>query len=389
MFTALRNSTVWIVIASLGLLPTFGNAAPVPAEKPKDIDLVVCLDTSGSMNGLIDSAKIKLWDIVNELAKVKPTPNLRVALYAYGSPSFGADSGYVHKECDLTNDLDEVYSKLTALRISGGDEYVARVSQAALKQQKWCESPNALKIIFVCGNEAVDQDKIVHLNDVAQLARKQGTIINTIYCGTATHHDAAGWRDFAIKAGGAYAHIDMNKATHDPVAGMKTPFDEKLLVLNAGLNKTYVAFGARGAEKVQQQAAQDKAAAGAAPGAALARAETKANALYKNSTWDLVDRMKEEKDFDLSKVKEEDLCEDLKKLKPEERMPYLKKKAEERGVIQKENNELSGKRAKFLDDERKKLPKAEGDKALDEALKGMIRDQATSKGFELPKDEKK
>ena len=42
------------------------------------------------MNGLIDSAKNKLWDIVNELAKAKPTPNLRVALYSYGHTTYDA-----------------------------------------------------------------------------------------------------------------------------------------------------------------------------------------------------------------------------------------------------------------------------------------------------------
>ena len=62
-----------------------GQAAVQPAASPasdkpaapaegKAIDLVICLDVSGSMDGLIDSAKIRLWDIVNELARIKPTP---------------------------------------------------------------------------------------------------------------------------------------------------------------------------------------------------------------------------------------------------------------------------------------------------------------------------
>ena len=76
-----------LAVAALLLAPLTASASPPVAEKPKAIDLVVCLDVSGSMNGLIDSAKIKLWDVVNELARVKPTPNLRVALYSYGSPA--------------------------------------------------------------------------------------------------------------------------------------------------------------------------------------------------------------------------------------------------------------------------------------------------------------
>jgi hypothetical protein len=90
-----------------------------------------------------------------------------------------------------------------------------------------------------------------------------------------------------------------------------------------------------------------------------------------------------EKDFDLSKIKEEDLCEDLKKLKPEERLPYLKKKAEERAELQKKIAALSAQRQKKIDEELAKKPKSDADKALDEAFKGVIRDQAKAKGFEV------
>ena len=281
-----------------------------------------------------------------------------------------------------------MYAKLNALTINGGEEYVARVSQAALKEQKWAVAPNALRLIFVCGNEPVDQDKAVKLADVATLAKSHGVIINTIFCGPAQHVDAAGWRDFSIQTSGSYANIDQNQAKNDLASNIKSPFDEKLLKLNGDLNKTYVAYGEKGKASAEKQVAQDTAAAANAPGAALGRAESKANPLYNNSTWDLIDKMKDDAKFDLSKLKEADLPECLKTLKPEERMPYLKKKADERTAIQKEINDLSGKRGKFIDDERKKLPKLAGEKSLDDALKGMIREQAKAKGFEVPVVEK-
>src|SRR6476660_6836209 len=61
-----------------------------PTEKRADIDLALCLDTSNSMDGLIDAAKQKLWDLVNTLARARPTPNLRVALYSYGNTHYDA-----------------------------------------------------------------------------------------------------------------------------------------------------------------------------------------------------------------------------------------------------------------------------------------------------------
>src|SRR5205814_5824944 len=167
-----------LAIAAVPLIPASTLAQDKPpavpdAAKPADgkaIDLVLCLDVSSSMNGLIDSAKIKLWDIVNEMARLKPTPNLRVALYSYGHTSYPADKGWVRKDIDLTADLDNVYKALNALTINGGTEYVARVTRDALTEQKWSTDPAALKIIFVCGNEPADQDKQVTLDEVAALA---------------------------------------------------------------------------------------------------------------------------------------------------------------------------------------------------------------------------
>src|SRR6266542_6074105 len=96
----------WTILA----LPALADDSKV--AKPKPIDVVICLDTSNSMDGLIGSAKKKLWDIVNDLAKAKPTPQLRVALYSYGNDTYDSKTGWVRKDVDLTNDLDKVSEKL-------------------------------------------------------------------------------------------------------------------------------------------------------------------------------------------------------------------------------------------------------------------------------------
>lgn len=353
--------------------------------KPKDVDLVVCLDVSGSMNGLIDSAKIRLWSIVNELAKMKPTPNLRVSLYSYGHSTYSASSGWVRKELDLTTDLDEVYSKLNALTINGGEEYVARVTRAALVEQKWTASKNSLKLIFTCGNEPADQDKSVHLHDVANLAKELGVIVNTIYCGAARSSEADGWAAFAAKCGGKYATIDQNRVRAIP--HVESPYDKEIFSRNEKLNTTYVAFGGAGKKGAENQAKQDQNAAANAPAAGLERASAKAGAAYRNEGWDLVDKLKQDPKFDLTKLKDEELCDEMKKLKPEDRLAYVQKKGEEREKLKKEIGELSTKRQKHVEEELKKLPKDAGEAALDDALRTIIREQAKEKGFAV--DEKK
>jgi hypothetical protein len=392
-----RRAAACVVVAALAAavavpLPAARADEPKPAAPQKSIDLVLCLDVSNSMNGLIDSAKIRLWDIVNELARLKPTPKLRVALYSYGHSTYPASNGWVRKDADLTEDLDELYRVLNALTINGGTEYVARVTRAALTEQKWTEDPGSLKLIFVCGNEPADQDKQVTLDEVAAQAKKQGVIVNTIYCKYGRDAEIPGWEAFAEQCGGRHINIDQNRAVHAVV--VKTEYDAEILKLDAEVSKTYVPYGKGGDAKKDNQLAQDRNAAkaapsapGSAPAAALGRAEFKAGGMYRNSTWDLVDRMKE-KDFDLSKIPEDELCEEMRKLKPEERLAYLKKKAEERAELQKKIGELSAKRAKKVAEEQAKQPKAPADKALDEAVKGTVRDQAKAKGFETPEEKK-
>jgi hypothetical protein len=395
--TAARAGVV--ALAAVVALPLRADE-PKPAAPPKPadikaegrpIDLVICLDVSGSMDGLIASAKIQLWNVVNELARIKPTPNLRVGLYTYGATRYDPKAGWVHKDVDLTEDLDDVYKALNALTTGGGEEYVARVTKAALDEQKWSADTDALKIIFVCGNEPVDQDKHVPLDDVAAQAKKAGVVVNTVYCKWNHDNEIAGWEAFARSCGGRHVNIDQNRAARQAVA--KTEFDDRIIKLGEELNKTYVAYGKDGKDKAENQLKQDANARGAgggkgaAPAAAVERSVTKAGALYRNGAWDLVDKMKE-KDFDITKVKDEDLCDDLKKLKPEERLPFLKKKAEERAELQKQIADLSARRQKKIDEELAKKPKTDTEKALDDAFKGVIRDQAKAKGFDVAPEKK-
>jgi hypothetical protein len=207
-------------------------------------------------------------------------------------------------------------------------------------------------------------------------------IINTIYCTwpRAVPGEIEGWESFAKKAEGRFAKIDMKKGT----VAITTPHDKKLEELSAQLNKTYLAYGKKEVREYKSgnQAAQD-ANAKKAPGAAPARAASKASALYRSSDWDLVDRLKDDPKFDITKIPEDELCEELRKLKPEERVAVVKKKLAERDAIQKEIAEVSKKRSEYIKEEMKKNDKL-GDKAFDEAVRGALRDQARKKKFTIP-----
>jgi hypothetical protein len=353
--------------------PDAVRPAPEP-EQPRAIDLVIGLDTSGSMEGLIHAARQKIWSVVSQLATAKPTPTLRVALLTYGSPG-DAEAGYVVVQTDFTTDLDLVSERLFALTTNGGDEYVARVVKDALDRLTWTPGDDAARILFVAGNEGASQDPLHRFQDQAQRAVARGVVVNAIYCGGADDADATGYRELAALGRGRYASIDHNAGT----VIVQTPFDEELARLSAEINATYVAYGERAKEARERQTAQDENASGAGAPAAAERAAAKASDLYDNAGWDLVDRMDEE-GFDLAKIPVEQLPEDMRPMTLEQRAAHLKAKKAERARIQERIRELDAKRTAYVTAEMSKQ-ELDDTKALDRALRDAIREQAEKKGF--------
>jgi hypothetical protein len=380
--TKLLGASLVVALAAL-IAPTAHTqpaAAPVAAPKAKNIDVAICLDISNSMDGLIDSAKNKLWDIVNELAKIKPTPNLRVALYTYGHNDYDPKIGWIKKNLDLTTDLDKLYETLFTLKTRGGTEYVTRVCRDAVRDLKWSDDKDALKLIFVCGNEPASQDPVVKLKEAADFAISKGVIINPIYCGNPDDNDARDWREFAGLCGGRFAAIDQNKSR----VAIATPVDKELAELGAKLNTTYVCYGKDGMAKGQNQITQTANAEKQGKDVAAARTYSQANGIYKCEDWDLVDRMKADPKLDISKIPEDELSPELKKLKPAERVTYVKDMATKREALQKQVLDLEKQRQAFIAEELKRNPNPSA-QAFDAAVKETLRVQAKSKGIEIPR----
>lgn len=364
----MRRTILFAALAAA--LPALAKEVPVPT-----VDVAICLDTSGSMDGLLESAKLRLWAIVNELARAKPTPVLRVALFQYGNNGLTPESGWVRMESPLTTDLDALYAKLTPLSTNGGDEYVARVVREATRGLDWAASSGGLKLILVAGNEAATQDPQFTNAQVFKEAISKGIQVNTIFCGSPTDPVAAGWRDAAALADGQYACIDQQAGA----VAMSTPYDKKLAELSGEMNRTYVAYGDRGREGAEKQERADALSSNAAPEAAAQRAQAKSSGLYRNSEWDLVDAC-DDKDFDLSKVKDEALPEEMRMLDLAGRKAYLEKKTDERRKLQEEVQKLSREREAYVEAERKKQA-GKGAQGFDEAVRGAIRAQAERKGM--------
>jgi len=127
------------------------------------IKVALLLDTSNSMDGLIDQAKAQLWEIVNELSYAKcknARPNLEIALYEYGNDDLNSREGYLRKILAFTDDLDDVSKELFSLTTNGGSEYCGMVIQASLNQLDWGNNADDLKMIFIAGNEPFTQGNV-------------------------------------------------------------------------------------------------------------------------------------------------------------------------------------------------------------------------------------
>ncbi len=339
---------------------------PVVVDPPaaRDVDIVLCLDTSNSMDDLIDSARARLWDVVNEVAEVEPEANLRVGLLSYGTPSAGGEAtGFVVLQTELTSDLDELYNTLWALTTNGGDEYVGWVLDDALERMPWSTSDDAARLVFVAGNESALQgskDPIA----IAKAAHERGFRINTLYAGDQRRGVGEHWDDVAEAGAGTFTAISLQ----DGLLQVQTPHDAEIQRLNDELNATYVPFGRQGAAKKARQEAQDRNAQHLGIGSATTRALAKGTAMYKNADWDLVDAV-EQGEVELAEVPIEALPAPMQSMTEPERAAYVTEQAAKREAIKQR---LLGAKDAREEWTRENVEAGDG---LGEKMKGIVAEQ--------------
>ncbi|WP_284650830.1 vWA domain-containing protein [Flavobacterium terrisoli] len=370
-----------LVAVSLTLLScNQSNAKPVEkaktsTEETTKIQVALLLDTSNSMDGLIEQAKSRLWNIVNTLTTLKyegKTPNIEIALYEYGNDNLSGQTNFIRQVTPLTTDLDLISEKLFALRTNGGNEYCGAVIQDATKQLKWDDGRDNMKLLYIAGNEGFNQGGIDYKEALAT-ALQQKIYVNTIYCGDQASGIRLLWKDGADKGQGKYFNIDSNAA----VQYINTPYDVEITKCNDKINTTYIGYGSKGESKKMNQATQDKNAESVSYANKTERSISKTKMVYKNDDWDLVDKVKQDKDAVL-KLKKEELPKEYQNKTKEEIQKIVVEKTAEREKIQKEIAVLAKKRQEYIDAEAKKT-KTKDD--LGDAIGKSIVSLAKTKGY--------
>ncbi len=368
-FNAEPNKNLALTASSKAQHQNFVSNSP----SKQYIKVALLLDTSNSMDGLIDQAKAQLWEIVNELSYAKckgQTPNLQIALFEYGNDGLSKRNEYIRKILSFTQDLDEVSKELFSLTTNGGSEYCGSVIQKSLDKLDWGNNADDLKMIFIAGNEPFTQGPINYLDAITNAVEKDVTV-NTIFCGNHQLGISGMWQDGAVKANGEYMSINQNKQT----VYIPTPYDDIILQLNNQLNNTYIVYGSSGRKKWENQKAQDENAIGYSKGIAVSRTVAKSGKMYNNNTWDLVDAEAEE-DFDYSSLKQKDLPKVLQGKSQREIQKYIEKQREKRKEITSKINELNQKRKKYIEEN-----KTEASNELESVMLKAIKKQALKRNY--------
>src|SRR6267378_6675912 len=103
-----------MTLLALTLAVTAVSSAPtrMTQARPPRVEVAFVLDTTGSMGGLIDGAKRRIWSIARRIGEGRPRPDLRIALVAYRD----IGDAYVTRTYDFTGDMDEVFGHLSDFR---------------------------------------------------------------------------------------------------------------------------------------------------------------------------------------------------------------------------------------------------------------------------------
>jgi Mg-chelatase subunit ChlD len=334
------------------------------------IEVVFCLDTTGSMGGLIEGAKQKIWSIANGILRGEPTPEVHLGLIGYRD--YG--DAYVTRVFPLNDDLDQVYEDLMSFQADGGGdtpEHVNRALHDAVHRITWSKNEETLKLIFLVGDcpPHTDYDDGYSYRDACRDAVTRNIIINTVQCG-GYEETVAYWQEIARLGEGRYAAV----AQEGGMQVVETPFDAELAKLNGLLEETVVPFGSV-SRRTEYKDRKEKIS-GMAPALAAERAAYKSREADMGA-YDLIDALRSGA-VRLEDLKDRDLPPALRGMDLAGKRSYLSKVEMERKGLLRRIETLSGKRAAFIDQQ---LREHAADESFDEVVQLFIEEQAAEKGI--------
>lgn len=226
----------------------------LPDKLGHSVKIEVCfvLDTTGSMSGLIEGSKKKIWSIANRI--LAETDDLALSAEVHFSLVGYRDKGdeYVTLVTDLTQDIDSISKSLRAFSAGGGGDGPESVNRAlydSVYNISWSDQTRAdqylAQIIVLVGDFPPHMDYEEQQYPITiKHAVTKGIVVNAIQAGSYQPTTPI-WKDIARLGGGAFSQIlqDGNMKT------LATHFDQDLVALNIKLGRTLLPYGVEKSQK--------------------------------------------------------------------------------------------------------------------------------------------
>ncbi len=367
--------TIPALAFALAILPLSAAFSKVIAKPTVEVAFV--LDTTGSMGGLIEGAKRKIWSIATAIVDSNPDAEIRMGLVAYRD--IGDD--YVTRTFDLTTDIQDLYANLLELKARGGGDWPESVNEAldvAVNRLRWTPNGDTRRIVFLVGDAPphMDYAQDTKYPTTLAVARQKDIIVNAVLAGDARDTERV-WRDIAQGGHGRFIPIPQDGGQ---VVIIETPYDDDIIILQKEINGTVIPYGPRALQKhTEDKTRQLSQVAAAAPAQASEMASylnkrAKVSSEAVTGDGDLVSDVAAGRQK-LGAVKDDELPGNLRALKPEQRMDELDKQMKQRKALNEKLGALVAKRDKYVAEQRDKAPpKASSfDRVVEETLKAQIK----------------
>lgn len=164
-----------------------------------DVQVVLALDASGSMDRLFQAVANSLEELLRTLGECRVNgqhARVNVGIVVYGH-SLG--DGVPYELTPFSLELEMMRDKVRSINCDGVYENCGEAIDFAVKNYPWNKRRRRqlLKVLFIAGNESFDQGS-VNYRDALAAAQEQGIIVNTIHCGNPNPE----WRSAARLGGG-------------------------------------------------------------------------------------------------------------------------------------------------------------------------------------------
>lgn len=340
----------------------------------KKLEVVFCVDFSGSTNGVVIELQKTIWATMNQLESEEYSEHISFGLVGYGRKSFRKENYYskiIHRLGSSVNDIGNALVGLQVI-INSCEAYPQNALDICLNDIKWSKENGIKKIIVFIGNgefplKNIEKglDKILRMDLNIRPIFYQ-PISNKLINGKES------WEKFAKLVG---SDLIIAQPVPKKVSFKKYYDEEFILSSGAKLMSTYLPYGLEGKRQVKQLNKMFKKLKD------ISLENFEEMLVYQSSKmvqgkckWDLVDRLMSGELF-TEKLNKDDLPFFLQSLSSQQLINYVNIKLKERKIIVSKLRLELDKRNEYINRKQQKSKYMEGKGGLNNIISIMLKDE--------------